>query len=189
MTLVSDGAARTAGWKSIFFLESLRLRGPRSERTYRPRHVNHTTRAVGFVAVLACAVAWTEGAGCGGKASGTNSNVDGSSGSSESGSGNGIDSGSDSGGLVEDSGDSGSSSRAGNPVTLASGRNQPWALALDSTYLYWTDDGSGAVMKVPLAGGSPFTLAAGQDGAADIAVDSASVYWTTYGGTVMSVCE
>ncbi len=33
--------------------------------------------------------------------------------------------------------------------TLASGQNQPTGLAIDGTYVYWTNYGSGTVMKVP----------------------------------------
>ncbi len=58
----------------------------------------------------------------------------------------------------------------GSPSTLAISAN---SVALDSTTLYWTTDGS--VMSAPLTGGTPVTLAA--VGGGEIAVDATSVYW------------
>ncbi len=69
-------------------------------------------------------------------------------------------------------------------VTLASGQGAPYAIAVDSTSVYWSTYGifgqnNGTVMKVPLNGGVPITLASGQGAPASIAVDSTSVYWST----------
>ena len=66
----------------------------------------------------------------------------------------------------------------GAPTPLASGQNTPYDIAVDGTSVYWTDPGSGTVMKVPLGGGSPTTLASGLPGPGRIAVDGTSVYWT-----------
>ena len=46
----------------------------------------------------------------------------------------------------------------GSPVTLASTALLPADLAIDTTYVYWTDSSAGTVMKVPIAGGSPTTV-------------------------------
>jgi hypothetical protein len=80
-------------------------------------------------------------------------------------------------------------------TTLASQESSVRKIALDSTNVYFTAEGTaangfmdGAVVRVPRAGGTPTTLASAQWGVYDVAVDSTSVYWTdAYGGTVMKV--
>ena len=64
-------------------------------------------------------------------------------------------------------------------VTIASGQCDPVRIAVDATNVYWTNYGSGTVMKVPLAGGVATTLASGMTGPLGIVVDATSVYWST----------
>jgi hypothetical protein len=71
-------------------------------------------------------------------------------------------------------------------LTLATGQQSPYALAVDAQNLYWTNYGGGAVMMVPLAGGTPTVLAKGQQHPKFIAVDANKVYWTD-DTTVMSL--
>jgi sugar lactone lactonase YvrE len=90
-------------------------------------------------------------------------------------------------------------SPGGTTTVLASGRNQPRALAVDATYVYWVDYGdtnTGSVNKVPIGGTNTqvVALATGENEPYDIVVDAegAYVYWTTHadrlsGGSVRRV--
>jgi sugar lactone lactonase YvrE len=74
------------------------------------------------------------------------------------------------------------------PTVLAVSNDPIAQIAIDSSSVYWTDEGSsspatGAVMKVPLGGGKATVLASGQNQPVGIAVDGNNVYWTVNGAT------
>jgi hypothetical protein len=76
----------------------------------------------------------------------------------------------------------------GSPMQIGWGVS-PWAIAVNATRVYWTDEVPGSVTSVPVGGSmpaSPLTLTDPQAVSKGLALDAASVYWTTYmGGTVM----
>ena len=76
---------------------------------------------------------------------------------------------------------------AAAPRVLASKQSAPSALTVDSSQVYWTNNGAGTVMMVPQSGGTATPLATGQMHPSAIAVDSSGVYWTTQDGNVMVV--
>jgi hypothetical protein len=67
-------------------------------------------------------------------------------------------------------------------IILASGQNNPRAIAVDGTNVYWMNrgwtDGDGSIMKVSRDGGAPVVLASGLCNAYDLAVDDLAVYWS-----------
>jgi hypothetical protein len=75
----------------------------------------------------------------------------------------------------------------GTPITLASEQDYPLGLTVDSTNVYWVNEGSsgsdGSVIQMPLAGGPPTTLATGQAAPVSVVVDAKNVYWTLWGWT------
>jgi hypothetical protein len=67
------------------------------------------------------------------------------------------------------------------PVPLGSDPSGPEWIAVDSSYVYWTDSG-GMVMKATLDGATVTTLASGLLGPQGIAIDAANVYWADSAG-------
>ena len=73
--------------------------------------------------------------------------------------------------------------------------SNPYAVAVDTTSLYFTDALAGTVMKVPQVGGVPVALATAQVNPGFVAVDATNVYWANLGtaasdsadGSIMTV--
>ena len=77
------------------------------------------------------------------------------------------------------------------PITqLADGQPSPTHVAVDATYLYWTNHvaPNGSIMRVPLTGGAPEPVVSNQAQPYGLAVDATNIYWTNTGaGTVMQM--
>jgi hypothetical protein len=69
---------------------------------------------------------------------------------------------------------------AAAPTLLASS-SLPVAIAIDSSYVYWTNINysrtGGAILRVPKAGGTAATLVSGSILPSGLAVDGTSIYW------------
>ena len=74
-------------------------------------------------------------------------------------------------------------------TTLVSGQNEPTGVAVDSSHIYWAEQGvSGSIKEAPLTGGTVTTLASGQIFATGVAVDSSHVHWASqFPGTINEV--
>jgi hypothetical protein len=77
-------------------------------------------------------------------------------------------------------------------TTLAKAQQRPLGIAVDSNYVYWTDQLAGTVTKAPLDGGDPIVVTSDQNAPSLIAVDGNGLYWTNFGarrheGSVMAL--
>jgi len=78
----------------------------------------------------------------------------------------------------------------GTPVDLAGSLGEVLYVAVDTSYVYWTDESLGTIMRVGKGGGSPETLASGQLGPQALALTSERVYWVNRDdGTLASVAK
>ena len=80
----------------------------------------------------------------------------------------------------------------GGSRVIAASQDRPMGIAIDSTNVYWVNQGvgnQGSVMKMPLFGGTPVSLATGEPYPQEIAVDGTYVYWDNfvYAGSVVKV--
>lgn len=73
----------------------------------------------------------------------------------------------------------------GAPSKLADAE-QPWAIAVDGDWVYYSDRGTAQVLAVPISGGAaPVVVATGQTDPIQIAVDGTGVYWVNFGGKTL----
>jgi sugar lactone lactonase YvrE len=71
-------------------------------------------------------------------------------------------------------------------LVLANNQGNAASTQIDSANVYWVQEATGAVMKVPINGGTPQTIAVGGGGVSFITIDGASVYFANqYNGEVM----
>jgi hypothetical protein len=76
----------------------------------------------------------------------------------------------------------------GSAKALTPNQDYPWAVAVDSTNVYWVNDvDPGSLLSVPLAGGTVTTLAAGLVSPTAVAVDSTGVYTAGEGGHIWRI--
>lgn len=62
------------------------------------------------------------------------------------------------------------------PIQLTTSPS-PFDAVADHSNMYWTDDGSSTIRRVPVSGGAATVIATDQAGATDIAIDGANIYW------------
>ena len=77
------------------------------------------------------------------------------------------------------------------PTVLASGLTNPKGVAVDDTWVYFTEPNANAVKKVPKNGGSVVLVAGNQQMPFNVAVDGKWIYWTNnaLAGSVRKVAK
>jgi hypothetical protein len=75
--------------------------------------------------------------------------------------------------------------KGGGPViTIATGQGKPLRLSLDATYVYWTNNLGGAVMRAPKDGSAPPSIVSTAMLPQGIVVSGSYVYFTNGDGTI-----
>jgi hypothetical protein len=64
------------------------------------------------------------------------------------------------------------------PVELARSPS-PVAAVADEQHVYWSDDATGTIRRVSIAGGDATVIATGQASPSELAIDDQAVYWIT----------
>lgn len=79
-------------------------------------------------------------------------------------------------------GASGPCKAVGSETPLACNQANPSAIAVNLNSIFWTNEDSGEVLKMPRMGGEPVVIAKGLDRPCGIAVNNDFVVWRTRGG-------
>ncbi len=69
------------------------------------------------------------------------------------------------------------------PVELARSPS-PVAAVADDRHVYWSDDATGTIRRVSIAGGEATVIATGQGSPSELAIDNQAVYWITEGSVM-----
>lgn len=69
----------------------------------------------------------------------------------------------------------------GAVVDLVTGLGVPYGIAVDRSFVYYTDRFTNGVFKVKKGGGKPMAIATGQPHANRVALDATNLYWTNSG--------
>lgn len=70
---------------------------------------------------------------------------------------------------------------------LISTTTRPSHLVVDATYVYWIEQASGAIYRIPKAGGAPQTVAVNEVQPAELVVTNTAVLWLNRGDTPQTV--
>ena len=69
-----------------------------------------------------------------------------------------------------------------SPHAILTGQDGPEGIAVNSSHLYWADDGDGTIWEANLDGTSPHIIFTGQRGLVGLAVTPSHIYWANDGG-------
>jgi len=72
-------------------------------------------------------------------------------------------------------------SKVGGTVETLATSSRPYDLAIDATYVYWTDLTDGTLSRAPLSGGTVDVLASGANAGAHLTIDATNAYWIDAG--------
>jgi hypothetical protein len=75
------------------------------------------------------------------------------------------------------------------PQVLAEDEAGARGIAVDATHVYWTNQTTGKIQRIPIEGGEIETIADTQDGPYAIAVDDTHTYWTNQTGDAIMRVE